>query len=79
MFTTLTTLAAVAALHSQTVADATSAPLTRVSAPDVTAVSAIAKPTTPRVRIPGTFAVGPDSDVLDGVHALYVVRSGDGA
>ncbi len=78
--TTLTTLAAVAALHSQTIADAVTIPTaSAVSAPEVTAVSTGPKASAHRVRIPGTFALAPDADVLDGIGALYAVRSGDGA
>lgn len=81
MFTaTLTTLAAAAALNAQVVtANAPAAPNT-VSAPAVTAVATSAK-TEKRhgARIPGTFTVAADQDPLEGVQALYVVRSGDGA
>jgi hypothetical protein len=93
MFTaTLTTLAAVAALNAQVVtastpsaANAVSAPAATtvaapaVSAPAVTAVSARSNSAGPRgVRIPGTFTVVGDQNPLEGIEALYVVRSGDG-
>ena len=78
--TTLTALAAAAALHTQTVAaDTVTTPAVNVASPTVTAIAAPAQPK-PRVAIPGTFAVDLDSqDAFDGVRALYVVRSGDGA
>jgi hypothetical protein len=89
MFTaTLTTLAAVAALNAQVVtastpsaANAVSAPAaTTVTAPAVTAVASRSISTPPRgVRIPGTFTVAADQNPLEGLEALYVVRSGDGA
>ncbi len=79
--TTLTALAAAAALHGQTVAAnpvvAQAAPTT-VASPQVTAISSVPKAEN-RVRIPGTFATSDTQDLLDGVHALYLVRSGDGA
>ena len=93
MFTaTLTTLAAVAALNAQVVtastpsaANAVSAPAATtvtapaVSAPAVTAISVRSQSAAPRgVRIPGTFTVVADQNPLEGLEALYVVRSGDG-
>lgn len=92
MFTaTLTTLAAVAALNAQVVtastpssANAVSAPAaTVVTAPAVTApvVAAVAvrSNSAPRgVRIPGTFVVVADQNPLEGLDALYVMRTGDG-
>ncbi|MDB5072245.1 MAG: hypothetical protein JWM87_3356 [Candidatus Eremiobacteraeota bacterium] len=87
MFTaTLTTLAAVAALNAQVVtastpsaANAVSAPAAAVNAPAVTAVSVRSQSAAPRgVRIPGTFTVVADQNPLEGLEALYVVRSGDG-
>ncbi|MEA2720639.1 MAG: hypothetical protein QOJ39_2503 [Candidatus Eremiobacteraeota bacterium] len=93
MFTaTITTLAAVAALNAQAVtastpsaANAVSAPAATVvsapalTAPGVNAVSVRSNSTTPRgVRIPGTFAVVADQNPLEGLEALYAVRSGDG-
>ena len=93
MFTaTLTTLAAVAALNAQVVtastpsaANAVSAPAATtvsapaVSAPAVTAVAVRSNSAAPRgVRIPGTFTVVADQTPLEGLEALYVVRSGDG-
>lgn len=80
--TTLVTLAAAAALNAQGVsAPAASQTTINVASPQVTAVStAPAKPAGTGVRIPGTFDVSADpQDLLDGVHALYLVRSGDGA
>ena len=85
MFTaTLTTLAAVAALSAQTVtANGPATPTTiaapvAVSAPATAAISMPAKPAPRRgVRIPGTFDVSPEQDLLEGLHALYVVRAGD--
>jgi hypothetical protein len=45
----------------------------------VNAVSVRSNSTTPRgVRIPGTFAVVADQNPLEGLEALYAVRSGDG-
>ena len=81
MFTsTLTALAAAAAIHSQNVtANTVAANAPVVSPANVTAVAAVAAPKKPAVRIPGTFDVGPGDDVLDGVQALYFVRTGDGA
>jgi hypothetical protein len=82
MFTaTLSTIAAVAALSTQTVNPSTPATVAAATpSAEVTAVSTVAAPQQrARVRIPGTFNVGPDDDILDGVRALYVVRSGDGA
>jgi hypothetical protein len=80
MFTALTTLAAVAALNAQVVtANAPAAPNT-VSAPAVTAVATTSKHDAKRgARIPGTFEVTVDQNALEGVEALYVVRTGDGA
>ena len=76
---TLTTLAAAAALHAQTVSANVPAAPNTVSAP-VTAVATQAK-TEKRhgARIPGTFNVAADQDALEGVQVLYVVRTGDGA
>jgi hypothetical protein len=77
--TTLTTLAAAAALHAQTIAADAPAAAKTVSAP-VTAIAQPAKTDDRRgARIPGTFTVTNDQDWLEGVHALYVVRTGDGA
>jgi hypothetical protein len=93
MFTaTLTTLAAAAALNAQVVtasttstANAVSTPAATVvtapavTAPAVTAVTVRSNSAAPRgVRIPGTFAVVADQNPLEGLEALYVVRSGDG-
>jgi hypothetical protein len=77
---TLTTLAAAAALHAQTVSANVPAAPNTVSAPAVTAVATQAK-TEKRhgARIPGTFTVAADQDALEGVQVLYVVRTGDGA
>jgi hypothetical protein len=58
-------------------APAVSAPA--VSAPAVTAISVRSQSAAPRgVRIPGTFTVVADQNPLEGLEALYVVRSGDG-
>jgi len=77
---TLATLAAVTALHAQVVTANAPATPNIVSAPAVTAVATSVKTEKPRgVRIPGTFAVAADQDALEGIQALFVVRSGDGA
>jgi hypothetical protein len=77
--TTLTTLAAAAALHAQVIAADVPAAANTVSAP-VTAIAQPAKTDNRRgARIPGTFDVTNKEDLLEGVHALYVVRTGDGA
>ena len=77
---TLTALAAAAAIHSPTVtANTIAANAPAVSPATVTAVATVAAPKKPAIRVPGTFEVGPDNDALDGVRVLYLVRSGDGA
>jgi hypothetical protein len=81
MFTTiLPTLVAAATLSTQTVNPSTAA--TTIAATPAAETAAVA--TTPAkkkhaARIPGTFDVVADGDALEGVQALYVVRSGDGA
>jgi hypothetical protein len=77
---TLTALAAAAAIHSPSVTVNTiAANAPAVSPATVTAVATVAAPKKPAIRIPGTFEVASGDDALNGVSALYVVRSGDGA
>jgi hypothetical protein len=82
MFTTiLPTLVAAASLSTQTVNPSTAA--TTVAAAPAAKTTAVAvpapQPKRSAARIPGTFAVVADGDALEGLHALYVVRTGDGA
>lgn len=81
MFTTILPLVAAATLSTQTVNPSTAA--TTIAAAPAATTTAIAMPAPQKkraaARIPGTFDVVAGSDVLEGVQALYVVRSGDGA
>jgi len=82
MFTTiLPTLVAAASLSTQTVNPSTAA--TTVAAAPAANTTAITAPAPPKkrsaARIPGTFDVVAGGDALEGVQALYVVRTGDGA
>ena len=82
MFTTvLPTLLAAAALSTQTVNPSTAATTVAANAPaaETTAITTTAPKKKHEARIPGTFDVTAESDVLAGAQALYVVRTGDGA
>jgi hypothetical protein len=81
MFTTvLPTLLAAAALSTQTVNPSTAATIIAANAPaaETTAITTTVQKKH-AARIPGTFDVTAESDVLAGAQALYVVRTGDGA
>jgi len=81
MFTTvLSTLAAAAALSAQTANPSTAATTIAANTPaaETTAITTTVQKKH-AARIPGTFEVTADSDVLAGAQALYVVRAGDGA